>query len=101
MQLRLYERNAFGRQVDSFITNLSVKALDEGQVRPFRAVFIRGPRLIGVDEDAGAEVLAWLDSDTAVAAKQGKWLVTSFHPELTGDSRFHRYFLDMVKDNVG
>jgi 5'-phosphate synthase pdxT subunit len=81
-------RNAFGRQVDSFEADLKVSALGE---EPFPAVFIRAPLIEGV-EDA-VEVLAQLDDGTVVAARQGNLLVTSFHPELTGDDRFHRYFL--------
>jgi len=93
-------RNAFGRQIDSFVAELSVPSLEDGRLRPFPAVFIRAPKVISVDGDAGVEVLAWLDEDTAVAAQQGHWLVTAFHPELTGDSRFHRYFLDLVKATI-
>lgn len=91
------ERNAFGRQLDSFITNLQVPALAQGQERPFRAVFIRAPLIERVGE--GVTVLARLpDDDTRiVAAQQGKLLATSFHPELTDDIRFHRYFLDLVE----
>ena len=88
------ERNAFGRQVDSFEVGLDIKALNNGVVEPFPAVFIRAPRL--VDTKGKAEVIARLDDGTAVAAKEGHWLVTSFHPELTGDSRFHKYFLSLV-----
>lgn len=90
------ERNAFGRQIDSFETDLSVPALENGSSRPFPAVFIRAPRLVGADEKKGVRVLAYLEDGSAVAAQQGKWLVTAFHPELTGDERFHRYFLTLV-----
>ncbi len=89
------ERNAFGRQVDSFETYFVVPIWAEGDHRPFPAVFIRAPRLLAVKADA--EVIATLADGTAVAAQQNKWLVTSFHPELTGDPRFHQYFLDLVK----
>jgi 5'-phosphate synthase pdxT subunit len=92
------ERNAFGRQVDSFVVDLTVPALDNGQKLPFLGVFIRAPRLVSVDNEAGAESLAWLEDGTIVAARQKKWLVTSFHPELTGDPRFHRYFLTLFND---
>lgn len=91
------ERNAFGRQVDSFIVDLDVPRLKNGQERPFPAVFIRAPRLAGANESQGVEVLAQLSDGTAVAARQGRWLVTSFHPELTGDPRFHEYFLSLVE----
>ena len=87
------ERNAFGRQVDSFETGLDVAVFENGQSKPFPAVFIRAPRL--VEAKGGAEVIVRLADGTAVAAQQGKWLVTSFHPELTGDDRFHRYFLEL------
>jgi 5'-phosphate synthase pdxT subunit len=95
------ERNAFGRQLDSFIADLTVPRLDNGQVRPFPAVFIRAPRLESTDERAGVEVLARLHDGTAVAARQGHWLATSFHPELTGDSRFHEFFLSLVDPDFG
>jgi len=81
-------RNAFGRQVDSFETDLDVPALGP---QPFRALFIRAPLVTAVGE--GVEVLARLDGHGVVAVRQGHWLATAFHPELTGDSRFHRYFL--------
>jgi pyridoxal 5'-phosphate synthase pdxT subunit len=93
------ERNAFGRQVDSFRIPLDVPALQNGGDRhsaPFPAIFIRGPRLLAVDEAKGVEVLARLEDGTAVAAQQKQWLVTSFHPELTADTRFHEYFLKLV-----
>ena len=89
-------RNAFGRQIDSFEVELQVPALSNGNSRPFPAVFIRAPILQSVNENAGAVVLASLDDGTAVAARQANWLVTSFHPELTGDVRFHQYFVQMV-----
>ncbi|MGH2536830.1 MAG: pyridoxal 5'-phosphate synthase glutaminase subunit PdxT [Candidatus Promineifilaceae bacterium] len=91
------ERNAFGRQVDSFESDLEVAALEDGAERPFPAVFIRAPRLVAADGEAGVEVLARLEDGTAVAARQGHWLVTSFHPELSGDDRFHRYFIRLVE----
>ena len=81
-------RNAFGRQVDSFETDLDVPALGP---QPFRALFIRAPLVTAVGE--GVEVLARLDGHGVVAVRQGHWLATAFHPELSGDSRFHRYFL--------
>jgi len=91
------ERNAFGRQVDSFEADLEVPALNGASEKPFPAVFIRAPRLLDADEEAGVEVLARLPDGTAVAARQGQWLVTAFHPELSDDLRFHRYFLEMVE----
>jgi 5'-phosphate synthase pdxT subunit len=82
-------RNAFGRQVDSFEADLPVPLLGDP---PFHAVFIRAP----VIEDIGptVEVLARLPEGTAVAARQGRLLATAFHPELTRDDRFHRYFVE-------
>ncbi|MFQ5612880.1 MAG: pyridoxal 5'-phosphate synthase glutaminase subunit PdxT [Anaerolineae bacterium] len=88
-------RNAFGRQVDSFEAELAVPALSANTARPFRAVFIRAPRIEAVGR--GVSVLARLaDGETVVAARQGNLLATAFHPELTGDDRFHRYFLAMA-----
>jgi 5'-phosphate synthase pdxT subunit len=88
------ERNAFGRQVDSFETLLNIPALNHGVGQPYPAVFIRAPRLVAAN--GNAEVIATLDDGTAVAAQEGHWLATAFHPELTGDNRFHRYFLEIV-----
>lgn len=87
-------RNAFGRQVDSFECNLPVPVLGDA---PFPAVFIRAPLI----ESAGPEVdvLAEVEmggQNKPVAVRQGNILATSFHPELTDDMRFHRYFLDMI-----
>ena len=86
------KRNAFGRQVDSFETELEIPALGS---QPFHAVFIRAP----VVEQAGpgVEVLARLSDGTMVAVRQDKLIATAFHPELTDDLRFHRYFLDIVR----
>lgn len=89
------ERNAFGRQVDSFQINLEVPILPDGDSKPFPAVFIRAPRLVAVKGDAA--LIAQLPDGTGVAAQEGKWLATSFHPELTKDNRFHRYFLSLVE----
>ncbi|OLD11496.1 MAG: glutamine amidotransferase subunit PdxT [Chloroflexi bacterium 13_1_40CM_3_70_6] len=86
------ERNAFGRQVDSFEADLDVAELGSA---PFHAVFIRSPRISRVGP--GVEVLARLRDGTIVAARQGRLLATSFHPELTRDERFHRYFLSLGK----
>ena len=88
-------RNAFGRQVDSFETEISIPALGE---KPLTGVFIRAPLIESVGE--GCEVLARLKDGTIVAARQGKLLVCSFHPELTDDTRFHHYFLDIVSGKV-
>jgi 5'-phosphate synthase pdxT subunit len=84
-------RNAFGRQKDSFETELVVDALGE---RPFHGIFIRAPLIERIG--FGVDVLARLEDGRIVAAKQEKVLVSSFHPELTHDLRFHKYFLDLV-----
>lgn len=90
------ERNAFGRQVASFESDLEVPALEkiERGNRPFRAIFIRAPLIESVSNDA--EALASLPDGRIVAAQQGHLLATSFHPELTMDYRFHRYFISLV-----
>ena len=90
------ERNAFGRQVDSFETDLDVPALKEVDPNggPYHAVFIRAPLIEAVED--GVQVLARLEDGRIVAAQQGRLLATSFHPELTPDHRFHRYFLTLV-----
>ena len=82
------DRNAFGRQVDSFEADLLV---DELGAEPFRAVFIRAPLLTRAGEEV--HVLAQLADGRVVAAEQGPLLATAFHPELTTDTRFHEYFL--------
>ncbi|GAB4526643.1 MAG: pyridoxal 5'-phosphate synthase glutaminase subunit PdxT [Anaerolineae bacterium] len=88
-------RNAFGRQVDSFEADLRVPVLAEPE-RPFRAVFIRAPLVTQVGP--GVKVLARLDDkDQVVAVQQGRLLGTAFHPELTDDTRFHRYFLTLLE----
>jgi pyridoxal 5'-phosphate synthase pdxT subunit len=85
------ERNAFGRQVDSFEADLDVPVLGP---EPFHAVFIRAPVIKRVGP--GVEVLA-RTGEAVVAARQGRLLATSFHPELTHDDRFHRFFLSLGK----
>lgn len=90
------ERNAFGRQVDSFEVDLDVPALEvvEPNPAPYHAVFIRAPLISSVGPEAQA--LSRLEDGRIVAAQQGHWLATSFHPELTQDDRFHRYFLALI-----
>jgi len=88
-------RNAFGRQVDSFEMEISIPVLGK---KPLTGVFIRAPLIESVGK--GCEVLARLKDGTIVAARQGKLLVCSFHPELTEDTRFHHYFLDIVSGNI-
>ena len=95
-------RNAFGRQVDSFETDLDVRGVPDG---PVHAVFIRAPWVESVG--AGVEVLASVSGRPGagsgegriVAVRQGVVLATAFHPELTGDGRVHRLFCDVVRDN--
>ncbi len=84
-------RNAFGRQRDSFETELSIPVLGE---KPFLGVFIRAPIIVRANDEV--EILAELDDSTSVAARQGKLLASAFHPELTDDLRLHQYFLDIV-----
>lgn len=90
-------RNAFGRQVDSFEVDLNIPALvnSSGENPPYHAVFIRAPLIESIGQ--GVESLAKLENGKIVAARQGNLLATSFHPELTRDTRFHQYFLEMAK----
>lgn len=90
------ERNAFGRQVDSFEIDLDIPCLKKvsAEDAPFHAIFIRAPLIESVGK--GVEVLAALPDGRIIAAREGLWLATSFHPELTGDTRFHRYFMEMI-----
>jgi 5'-phosphate synthase pdxT subunit len=85
------KRNAFGRQVDSFETELDIPVLG---AKPFPTVFIRAPLIERANSNV--EILARLPDGTIVAARQGKLLVSAFHPELTDDLRFHQYFLNIV-----
>ena len=85
-------RNAFGSQLDSFETDLDIPAIG---AEPMHAVFIRAPVVEQVGD--GVVPLAILADGRVVAVEQGNLLGTSFHPEMTGDTRFHRYFLDRVR----
>ena len=85
-------RNAFGRQVDSFEQDLEI---DGVYGPPFRAVFIRAP--VVNSAGAGTQILARLDDGRPVAVRQGGMLATSFHPELTDDSRVHQLFVRMIE----
>ena len=87
------DRNAYGRQVASFEADLELDGEDE----PLRGVFIRAPRVR--DVGPGVEVLAELDGEP-VLLREGRFLVASFHPELTGDSRVHERFLELVEEEV-
>ena len=84
-------RNAFGRQKESFETELLIPVLGE---KPFPGVFIRAPIIEKADD--GVEILARLADGTLVAVRQDRLLASAFHPELTDDFRFHQYFLDIV-----
>jgi 5'-phosphate synthase pdxT subunit len=90
------ERNAFGRQVDSFEMDLDIPCLgsNNGYSGDFHAIFIRAPLITAVGE--GVEILSRLPDDRIVAVRQNHLLATSFHPELTGDNRFHRYFMELI-----
>lgn len=90
------ERNAFGRQVDSFEADLDIPELKRatGNGNLYHAVFIRAPIIESVEKDA--KILSSLPDKRIVAAQQGHLLATSFHPELTGDSRFHEFFLSLA-----
>lgn len=103
------ERNAFGRQVDSFEIDLEVPALagveappgehnghSAQAAEPFHALFIRAPLIASVGPEV--EVLSRLPDGRIVAARQGRLLATSFHPELTGDDRFHKLFVRMAQE---
>ncbi|HTY90156.1 MAG TPA: pyridoxal 5'-phosphate synthase glutaminase subunit PdxT [Methanocella sp.] len=85
------DRNAFGRQRESFESPLSLPFIEGG---PFNAVFIRAPAIVSAGD--GVEVLARLD-EFIVAARQGNIVALAFHPELTDDARIHKYFMDIVK----
>ena len=87
------ERNAFGRQVDSFEADLDITGIEGG---PLCAIFIRAPIIRRAGR--GVDVLASLDDGTIVAARQARLLATSFHPELTDDRRVHGLFLQMVAE---
>lgn len=83
-------RNAFGRQRESFETELDIKGIG-----PFRAVFIRAPWIEAIGE--GVDLMAEQEN-VKVMARQGSLLASAFHPELTGDLRVHKYFIDMIKE---
>ncbi len=90
------KRNAFGRQVDSFETDLEIDELMKvtGTEHPYHAVFIRAPLIESVYGDA--KILSVLEDGRIVAAQEGHLLATSFHPELTSDTRFHEYFVSLA-----
>ncbi|HCH09117.1 MAG TPA: pyridoxal 5'-phosphate synthase glutaminase subunit PdxT [Dehalococcoidia bacterium] len=86
-------RNAFGRQVDSFETDIDVEDMDGP---PYHAVFIRAPVVDTIGE--GVRIISSLDDGRPVAVRQGHMLATAFHPELTNDPRMHKLFLQMVDE---
>jgi len=86
------QRNGYGRQVDSFTEQLAIGPLD-GNGEPFAAVYIRAPRIAGVG--ALAEVVARRPDGEPAGARQGHVIGLAFHPELTGDGRIHRHFLEI------
>jgi 5'-phosphate synthase pdxT subunit len=90
------QRNAFGRQIDSFETDLDIPELKQATNTKddYHGVFIRAPIIESVSGDA--KILATMPDGRIVAAQQGHLLATSFHPELTKDTRFHEYFLTLV-----
>ena len=90
------QRNAFGRQVDSFETDLEIDELMKatGTKHPYHAIFIRAPLIESVH--GKARILSALEDGRIVAAQEGHLLATSFHPELTNDTRFHQYFISLA-----
>lgn len=90
-------RNAFGRQVDSFQRDLTIKGIDDEEV-PFEGVFIRAPVIEAVGE--AVEIMAGVE-EGAVMAREGGILACAFHPELTDDTRVHEYFIEMVLESTG
>ncbi len=90
------QRNAFGRQIDSFEQDLDITGLESD---PFHAIFIRAPVVIRVGQQV--KTLAALSNGQAVAVRQGNLMATAFHPELTNDTRLHQYFLDLAADPAG
>jgi 5'-phosphate synthase pdxT subunit len=92
-------RNAFGRQVDSFESDIDLPGLPADDVRPFHAIFIRAP---WVERIGGSAAVLGTEERTGriVAVRQRQLLATAFHPELTPDRRIHQLFVDIVKDNT-
>jgi 5'-phosphate synthase pdxT subunit len=91
------QRNAFGRQVDSFMTSLYISEFHESSDQPYPCIFIRAPAVI--DFGPSVQVLSRLKDGTVVAVREKHWLATAFHPELTDDYRFHQFFLNIVKES--
>jgi len=95
-------RNAFGRQVDSFETDLVIDGVEDSATDPVHAVFIRAPWVeeVGPAATAIGRVETGPAAGRIVAVRQGPLLVTSFHPEVTGDTRVHRLFVQIVRESV-
>ena len=89
------QRNAFGRQVNSFSTKIKFTGISGGM---FEAIFIRAPYV--VKANSGVDVLSRLDDDTIVAVRENNLLATAFHPELTKDCRVHDYFVRMTIESM-
>jgi pyridoxal 5'-phosphate synthase pdxT subunit len=89
------ERNAFGRQVDSFEEDLEIRGI-EGE--PFHAIFIRAPVISKVGPEV--DVMCNLKDGRIVAVRQGRLMATAFHPELTRDDRLHRYFVKLIEEGA-
>jgi pyridoxal 5'-phosphate synthase pdxT subunit len=87
------ERNAYGSQLDSFIIDLNCN-LNNG-IKKIKAIFIRAPKIINIGKNV--EILAKYN-DEIVLVKQGKYLASTFHPELTDDTSVHEFFIEMIKD---
>jgi len=90
------DRNAFGRQIASFETDLDIPVLESisPESKPFHGIFIRAPLITSVEGDG--KILSSLPDGRVVAAQQGHLLATAFHPELTDDDRMHRYFVQLA-----
>jgi 5'-phosphate synthase pdxT subunit len=95
-------RNAFGRQVDSFETDLTIHGIEDSETTPVHAVFIRAPWVeeVGPDATILGAVRAGPSAGRIVAVRQGPILATSFHPEVTGDNRMHQLFVRIVRESL-
>ena len=95
-------RNAFGRQVDSFETDLTIDGIEDSALDPLHAVFIRAPWVeeVGASATVLGRVATGPGAGRIVAVRQGPLLATSFHPEVTGDVRVHRLFVQIVRESL-
>ena len=97
------KRNAFGRQMNSFVTNLSIADIEDGESKPFEGVFIRAPAIESIPSNSSAKVFARLPAEKGgliVGVVSDRILATAFHPELTMDPRVHKYFISMIKNHI-